>query len=98
MKDKALINISRERIRTLFSEAMKTDNIELAKRYISIMEKIGMRMNIIVDRGIKRMYCKKCKAPYKHISVTVKNKTVIIHCSYCGNIRRIPFNKQKNKN
>ncbi len=95
MKDRALINISMERIDTLFSEAMKTDNIELSRRYIKIMEKIGMRMNITVDRRIKRMYCKICKTPYKNISVTVKNKMVMVHCPYCGSIRRIPINKQK---
>ena len=95
MKDRALINISMERIDTLFSEAMKTDNIELSRRYIKIMEKIGMRMNITFDRRIKRMYCKICKTPYKNISVTVKNKMVMVHCPYCGSIRRIPINKQK---
>ncbi|WMT51951.1 MAG: ribonuclease P [Ferroplasma sp.] len=95
MKDRMLINISLERINTLFSEAMKTDNIELSRRYIKIMEKIGMRMNITVDKNIKRMYCKICKTPYRNISVKVKNKMVLIHCPYCGNIRRIPLDKEE---
>jgi ribonuclease P protein subunit RPR2 len=95
MKDKMLTDISRERINTLFSEAMKTDNIELSRRYIKIMERIGMRMNITVDKHIKRMYCKACKTPYKNISLTVKNKMVMIHCPYCGTIRRIPVDKHK---
>ncbi len=98
MKDRALINISRERINTLFAEAMKADDVKLARRYIEIMEKIGMRMNIIVEGDIKRRYCKKCKAPYKNISVTLKNKMVFVHCPYCGDIRRIPITKGEKVN
>lgn len=96
MKDQALIKISRERIDTLFNEAKNTENIDLARRYIRLMEKIGMRMNITIDRTIKRSYCKNCKAPYKEIRISLKNKMIVVHCPYCGDIRRIPFKKQKN--
>ncbi|EQB73447.1 MAG: hypothetical protein AMDU4_FER2C00073G0093 [Ferroplasma sp. Type II] len=96
MKDQALIKISRERIDTLFNEAKNTENINLARRYIRLMEKIGMRMNITIDRTIKRSYCKNCKAPYKEIRISLKNKMIVVHCPYCGDIRRIPFKKQKN--
>ncbi|MCL4310816.1 MAG: ribonuclease P [Candidatus Thermoplasmatota archaeon] len=96
MKDQALIKISRERIDTLFNEAKNTENIDLARRYIRLMEKIGMRMNITIDRTIKRSYCKNCKAPYKDIRISLKNKMIVVHCPYCGDIRRIPFKKQKN--
>ncbi|HII82752.1 MAG TPA: ribonuclease P [Ferroplasma sp.] len=96
MKDQALIKISRERIDTLFNEAKNTENINLARRYIRLMEKIGMRMNITIDRTIKRSYCKNCKAPYKDIRISLKNKMIVVHCPYCGDIRRIPFKKQKN--
>ena len=96
MKDQTLIKISRERIDTLFNEAKNTENINLARRYIRLMEKIGMRMNITIDRTIKRSYCKNCKAPYKEIRISLKNKMIVVHCPYCGDIRRIPFKKQKN--
>ncbi len=96
MKDQTLIKISRERIDTLFNEAKNTENIDLARRYIRLMEKIGMRMNITIDRTIKRSYCKNCKAPYKDIRISLKNKMIVVHCPYCGDIRRIPFKKQKN--
>ena len=96
MKDQALIKISRERIDTLFNEAKNTENINLARRYIRLMEKIGMRMNITIDRTIKRSYCKNCKAPYKDVRISLKNKMIVVHCPYCGDIRRIPFKKQKN--
>ena len=96
MKDQALIKISRERIDTLFNEAKNTENIDLARRYIRLMEKIGMRMNITIDRTIKRSYCKNCKAPYKDVRISLKNKMIVVHCPYCGDIRRIPFKKQKN--
>ena len=95
MKDQALIKISRERIDTLFNEAKNTENINLARRYIRLMEKIGMRMNITIDRTIKRSYCKNCKAPYKDVRISLKNKMIVVHCPYCGDIRRIPFKKQK---
>ncbi|WP_337859963.1 ribonuclease P [Ferroplasma sp.] len=95
MKDQILVKISRKRIAELFEQAGKTDNIELSRRYIKLMEKIGMRMNITLEPAIKRSYCKKCKTPYKNIKISLKNKMVIIHCPYCGNIRRIPF---ENKN
>jgi RNase P subunit RPR2 len=96
MKDQTLIKISRERIDTLFNEAKNTENIDLARRYIRLMEKIGMRMNITIDRTIKRSYCKNCKAPYKDIRISLKNKMIVVQCPYCGDIRRIPFKKQKN--
>ena len=96
MKDQTLIKISRERIDTLFNEAKNTENIDLARRYIRLMEKIGMRMNITIDRTIKRSYCKNCKAPYKDVRISLKNKMIVVHCPYCGDIRRIPFKKQKN--
>jgi len=93
MKDRALINISKDRISTLFNEAENTTDIALARRYIRLMEKVGMRMNITVDSTIKHSYCKNCKAPYKSPKILLKNKMVHVHCPYCGDIRRIPFKK-----
>jgi ribonuclease P protein subunit RPR2 len=95
MKDRALINISNERINILFNEARKTDNLELARRYIRLMEKIGTRMNITINTGIKHSYCKRCKAPYREIKVSLKNKLVLVHCMHCGDIRRIPIKTGK---
>jgi ribonuclease P protein subunit RPR2 len=91
VKDQNLLNISRRRMEELFDLANRTDNIELSRRYIILMEKIGMRMNITVDHTVKRSYCKNCKAPYKNIKISLKNKMVLVHCQYCGDIRRIPF-------
>lgn len=93
MKDRVLINISKERMQTLFNEAENTENIALARRYIKLMEKIGMRMNITVDTSIKHSYCKNCKTPYKNPGIKLKNRMVQVRCPYCGEIRRIPFKK-----
>ncbi len=93
MKDMGLINISRERIYILFNEAENTTDIALARRYISLMEKIGMRMNITIDATIKHSYCKNCKAPYKNPKISLKNKMVQVRCPYCSEVRRIPFKK-----
>ena len=72
-----------------------TETIKSLSDYVS-SESYGNEMNITIDRTIKRSYCKNCKAPYKDIRISLKNKMIVVHCPYCGDIRRIPFKKQKN--
>ncbi len=93
MKDNGLIKISRDRINKLYNEAIKCDDINLSRRYITLMENIAKRMDITIERRIKLSYCKKCKTPYKNFNIRIKSRIINIKCNYCGDIRRIPLNK-----
>ncbi|MEM0140032.1 MAG: ribonuclease P [Ferroplasma sp.] len=95
MKDSMLVDISKERIKMLFQLACNAEDIDLSRRYIAIMEKVAMRMNITIERNIKLLYCKKCKSPYKGIGLKLKNKTITVKCPYCGDIRHIPIEKNQ---
>ncbi len=90
MKDSILIKISNERINKLYNEALKCSDMDLSRRYITLMESIAKRMDITLERRIKLSYCKKCKTPYNNFNMRVKNGVIDIKCNYCGNIRRLP--------
>ncbi len=94
MKDKVLLDITAQRIKTLFNLAVNAENIELSRRYITIMEKLAMRMTITLDRNIKLSYCKKCKTPYQKFDFRLKNNTLTVKCHYCGDVRHIQLTKK----
>ncbi len=54
--------IAAERMQLLFKEAENVvkDNGELAKRYVKLAKKIGMRYNVRMPRKLKRLYCRYC--------------------------------------
>jgi len=93
MKDYNLIKISNERINKLYNEALKSDDINLSRRYITLMENIAKRMDITLNRNIKLSYCKKCKTPYNDFTIRIKNGIIKIKCNYCKDIRRLPLDK-----
>ncbi|MGC8609582.1 MAG: ribonuclease P [Thermoplasmata archaeon] len=86
---KDIDRIAQERIDNLFKLSLETGN----ERYIIIMENIAKRMDITLPGSIKRLYCKKCKKPYKNPRIRIKNNQIIVTCSNCGNIRRYMINR-----
>jgi ribonuclease P protein subunit RPR2 len=85
-------DLAEKRINFLVSLSMKQSDITLAQRYINIARKIGRRMDITLPREIKRSFCKNCNTPYSSKStIRLKDRMIIIKCSFCGDKRRIPF-------
>ena len=93
-KDSRKNDIANEAINVLFMLAGETKSIndERSKRYVTIAEKIAARMDITLDRSIKRSYCKKCKTLYgADTQVRLSNKILVIKCANCGSLKRIPY-------
>lgn len=103
MKNKA--NIAKERVEILLGqaeEAVKNNDLKLAKRYVSLARKIAMKVQLSIPRQLKRKFCKKCNSywvPAKTVRVrSQKNKkTVTFTCLICGEIQRFPYSKKKGK-
>ena len=91
IKRQSDIKIAKERIKILFKEAEKTDNLKLKNRYVELARKIGMKYNVKIPKVLKRKYCKYC---YKYLvygktaQVRVKNKYILVKCLNCGKIMR----------
>nr|Q97C23.2 RecName: Full=Ribonuclease P protein component 4; Short=RNase P component 4; AltName: Full=Rpp21 [Thermoplasma volcanium GSS1] len=86
---KDVYRVANERLYYLFSLAFQTGD----ERYIDLMERIGRRMDITLPQDIKRMYCKKCKKPYKNVRVRLKKNVITVTCLECGDIRRFQINR-----
>ena len=81
-------------IDSLFTMANETRNAneDRSKRYVLIAEKIAARMDITLERGIKRSYCKSCKTIYgADTQIRLSNRILIIRCGHCGSVKRIPY-------
>lgn len=82
--------IAEERIDKLFKQAAKRP--DFAKRYVRLARKIAQRYTVSIPQKWKRKFCKKCNAfltAGKNSTVRMRDKTIIIHCEECGNIKRI---------
>lgn len=94
-----MVNTARSRIHRLRYLAQKVDlegQEDLAKRYLTLARKIGMRYNIKVkDKTIR---CRKCASPLLdggQVQVRVKRGRIIRHCLNCGDTYRIPIRGKK---
>ena len=85
------IKIAKERIAILIAEAEKTDNEQLAKRYVELAKKIGMRYNVRLPPSSRRKFCKYC---FSKLTYGWRTKKGIryIKCA-CGKTLRFPFKK-----
>jgi ribonuclease P protein subunit RPR2 len=93
-KDSRQHDLAIDAIESLFTMANETRSINenRSKRYVSIAEKIAARMDITLEREIKRSYCKKCKTIYgSDTQIRLSNKILTIKCGHCGSIRRIHY-------
>ena len=91
-KPLAQIKIAKERMAILIAEAEKTDDPKMAKRYVELTKKIGMRYNVRLPKQTKRYFCKYC-----HVRLLsgwrTKNGIKYIICKSCGKTIRFPFRK-----
>ena len=79
--------IAAERIRILFKEAVNAD-AGMAKKYISLAKKIGMRYNVRIPKKFKRMYCKYCFSLLSNSKRRLKNGKLTIKCFSCNRTMR----------
>lgn len=91
------LKIARERIQILFDEAEKADP-KLARRYVELARKIGMRYNVRIPRDLKRKYCKHCHAFLRfgaNAKHSVRKGVVTIKCFSCNKTMHYPYRKQR---
>lgn len=93
-KPEEQVKIAKERIRILFSEAEKEP--EMAKRYMRMAKKIGMRFNVRLG-SLKRKFCKKCYSYFtpENSQKRLKKGVLVVKCLECGNIQRYPYKSKK---
>ncbi|MDD5181617.1 MAG: hypothetical protein PHC66_00395 [Candidatus Nanoarchaeia archaeon] len=99
-------DIAKDRIIYLFrqaEQAMEKGEKSLAKKYVGLALRIGMKFQLSMPREWKRRYCKKCGVfwvPGKTVRVRSKKKEkhIVFTCLDCGAIRRYPYIKESFKN
>jgi len=92
------LKIARERIAILLDEAdkMVKEDKKLAKRYVELARKIGMRYNVRITE-YKKKFCGKCHAYLKSGLTSkhrLKNGLLQIECLECKNIMRYSYKKK----
>jgi ribonuclease P protein subunit RPR2 len=86
------VKIAKERIEILFAEATRADD-DLARRYIKLAKKIGMRYNVKLGPAKKRLYCKHCFTPFKGAKSRLKNGFLVRECRHCKKTARMKYKK-----
>lgn len=91
VKPEYQLRIARERIKILFEEAEKAEP-EMAKRYMRLAKKIGMRYNIRLGKA-KRRFCKHCFSYFtaENCRRRLKNGMMNVTCLSCGKTTRYPY-------
>ncbi|HYB84800.1 MAG TPA: ribonuclease P protein component 4 [archaeon] len=90
--------IARERIGILFTQARKAfrDDPQLAKRYVELARKVGMKAGVRLTREQKSRICKGCGSflvPGVNCRVRTRSEygtTVLVTCLECGVKKRYP--------
>ena len=90
--------IALERIKILFEEADQIfkDDPKLSNRYIKLARKLAMRVNIRLNKDLKRKFCKHCYyflKPGINCRIRTRENKLIYYCFNCKNYMRFPFGK-----
>ena len=100
MKSKEEQGIALERIKVLFEEAGKTDDLDLANEYVKKARKLAMRYNVKIPSELKRKFCKHCNSylkPGVNLRVRTNKGKVVYYCMNCKKYMRFPYIKEKKK-
>lgn len=91
--------IALRRIEILLSIARKTTKPELSRRYVTLAKRISEHYRVAIPKEHRNTFCKNCCLPYRSDKsrIRVKKSRIIMTCSNCGNIRRIPIRPQQQK-
>lgn len=105
-KNKRLLrDLAMQRISWLFDlslDAVRRNNIELARRYVKILIAISRKANMRLPQSIKHSICKKCYAPLLpgvtaniRLKSDGKSSRIIVKCRHCGWIYRYPYKPRR---
>ncbi len=84
------------RLADLSVAALRQGREDRAKRYVTIALRICQKTRTDMPEGF--VFCKKCRLPLVpgvNQRVRVSRERVISTCGGCGNIRRIPYLREK---
>lgn len=88
---------AKERIETLYSLSFnmaRAGELDLARRYLILARKIGMRYTIRIPSRLKRSTCKNCRTPLLPdltSRIRIRSGKKVVTCLECGHISRYPF-------
>ena len=99
-RPKWMINVAEERVNILFNRAQEELNLnqDRSNRYVQMALEIAKKYNLKIDTTWNRRYCKNCHKflqPGVNCQVRLKNSRVEIKCQECGEIRRMPYTREK---
>lgn len=94
--------IASKRVRKLFEMALNIYNNdpELAKNYVNLARKMGMRYKVRIPKEYRLFICTKCKRliiPGLNSRVRTQKRRephVVITCLSCGGYKRIPIRRK----
>jgi len=90
-----------DRIETLYSLAFnmaRSGELDLARRYLSLARRIGMRYTVRIPSRLKRSSCSVCGTPLipnMTSRIRLRNGRRVVTCLECGHIARYPFTPRK---
>lgn len=93
--------IARERIILLLEQALSERRLELARRYVELARKISMKHRVRIPLPYRRLYCKRCLSPLvpgRTARFRLRSRRfphIVIRCEMCGELRRIPYLREK---
>ncbi|MGA1848091.1 MAG: ribonuclease P protein component 4 [Thermoplasmatota archaeon] len=88
---------AQDRIESLYSLAFnmaRAGELDLARRYLNLARKIGMRYTVRIPTRLKRSTCKGCRVPLMpNITsrIRLRDGRKIVTCLECGHISRYPY-------
>ncbi|MCK9152450.1 ribonuclease P protein component 4 [Methanobacterium alcaliphilum] len=99
-RPKWMIKIGKERIDILFhlAEQEFVKNPERSHRYVKLAQNISTKYNIKMPDKWKHRFCKKCNKflkPGRNCKVRTSKGEVHFKCLECGQMMRLPYNKEK---
>ncbi|MDD1774453.1 MAG: ribonuclease P [Methanobacterium sp.] len=99
-RQKWMIKIAEERVNILFNRAQEelSHNPERSHRHVQMARNIAQKYNLKINSHWNRRHCKSCHKflqPGVNSQVRLKNSRVEIKCLECGEIRRIPYIREK---
>ncbi|MDI3482208.1 MAG: ribonuclease protein subunit [Candidatus Methanomethylophilaceae archaeon] len=102
VSNKKMREIAEQRMTQLLAmayEEASAGHIERARRYVDLSRRISMRTKTPMPKGIR--YCEGCLVPLVpglNSRTRFRNGKITIQCLECGDIRRIPYIREKSAN
>lgn len=99
-RQKWMIKLAEDRVDILFRRAQEELSLdpELSQRHVQMASNIARKYNLKIQPEWDRRYCKNCHKflePGVNSQIRLKNSSIEIKCLECGQIRKIPYIKEK---